>query len=698
MMKFNIEELFKEVAMNLSGELAKTNFNDVNLILDKITFELQKYFKEKLIGIYLYGSLALGDFNYNTSDIDVFVVLELDINDKDFWQLSSMHDTLVKDFPDWDDRIEIAYVSLSSLTNFRVKKYKIAVISPGEPFNIKDAGTDWLINFYLLHNNSITLLGPEAKDIISPISDEEFVNNVKEQAIEWRFWVEQTKKSIGYQFYAVLTICRAYYVVFHGKQVSKLTAALWMKSNFDKWQKLIDNTLVYSQSQYKPPFESQYEAVYQFVHEVVNIMEKKVYKPLSPWSKNIHQFLVFMKSQGFNTLPEPLGVDDKGYEILSYIEGKAGDYPLTNTIRSNQALTSCAKLLRKYHDVSAKFVQSTSFSLDNWMFSAREPVEVICHNDFAPYNICYIEENVTGIIDFEACIPGPRLWDIAYALYRFAPFTNPDNEDGFGNLEEQITRAKQFCDVYEVNKEDRRKLVDIIVERLEALNGFLISAARKGNKKYQNHLNNGHQKKYLDDIEYIKINKAHIQCGLQGEEFIIRKLKSDDIPIIVDSFSKSNWTEKSAEIFERYLREQKVGDRIVWVTYYGREFSGYATLKWESQYGPFQEKKIPEINDLNVLPEFRNLGIGSALMSTCEEKVALKSNIVGIGVGLYSDYGAAQKLYAKRGYVVDGKGITYNYNFVTAGAKYPIDDDLVLWMTKTLSMEGVFKVSMGNAK
>jgi len=55
-----------------------------------------------------------------------------------------------------------------------------------------------------------------------------------------------------------------------------------------------------------------------------------------------------------------------------------------------------------------------------------------------------------------------------------------------------------------------------------------------------------------------------------------------------------------------------------------------------------------------------------------------------IGVGLYQDYGRAQKLYVHLGYVPNGLGITYKYNSVVPGDSYPVDDDLVIWLKKDL--------------
>ena len=58
--------------------------------------------------------------------------------------------------------------------------------------------------------------------------------------------------------------------------------------------------------------------------------------------------------------------------------------------------------------------------------------------------------------------------------------------------------------------------------------------------------------------------------------------------------------------------------------------------------------------------------------STAQEarEVARRSGVVGIGVGLHPGYNAAQRLYVKRGYIPDARGITYRNRFVEAGRKH----------------------------
>jgi ribosomal protein S18 acetylase RimI-like enzyme len=164
---------------------------------------------------------------------------------------------------------------------------------------------------------------------------------------------------------------------------------------------------------------------------------------------------------------------------------------------------------------------------------------------------------------------------------------------------------------------------------------------------------------------------------------IIRLLESRDIPQIAKSFESLGWN-KPASQYERYLMEQTRGIRDVYVAFVEEQFAGYLTICWASTYPPFQEARIPEIVDFNVLPEFRRQGIGTQLMDLAESEIMKRSPIAGIGVGMYPDYGAAQRLYVLRGYVPDGRGLHYKTHHTAYGEQVTMDDNLVLYFTKEL--------------
>lgn len=163
----------------------------------------------------------------------------------------------------------------------------------------------------------------------------------------------------------------------------------------------------------------------------------------------------------------------------------------------------------------------------------------------------------------------------------------------------------------------------------------------------------------------------------------IRPLGTDDPPVMAAAFAELGW-DKPRSLFEGYLTEQAAGDRPVLVAEVDGTFAGYVTVLWRSSYPPFADAGIPEVSDLNVLPGFRRRGIGTALMDEAERLAAERGGVVGLGVGLYADYGAAQRMYVRRGYVPDGRGVMYDWSPVTPGASIPIDDDAVLVLTRRL--------------
>jgi GNAT superfamily N-acetyltransferase len=136
--------------------------------------------------------------------------------------------------------------------------------------------------------------------------------------------------------------------------------------------------------------------------------------------------------------------------------------------------------------------------------------------------------------------------------------------------------------------------------------------------------------------------------------------------------------------FARYLAEQQQSIRQCWVALQDGRFAGYVTLHWNPLYPGIAGKGVPEIQDLNVLPTFRRVGIASRLLDRAEQSAASRAASVAVGVGLHPGYNAAQRLYAQRGYIPDGLGVTYEDRYVQPGELVRFDDELVLHLVKSL--------------
>lgn len=145
---------------------------------------------------------------------------------------------------------------------------------------------------------------------------------------------------------------------------------------------------------------------------------------------------------------------------------------------------------------------------------------------------------------------------------------------------------------------------------------------------------------------------------------------------------------KDTDYFARCLERQEAGELLVLIAALedsGQDV-GYCVLNWNPKYALFKKLGIPEVQDLNVLPAYRRQGIGRAMILHCEELAREKDyEEMGIGVGLDSSFGPAQRLYIKMGYIPDGTGVSYDRKQVAAGALRPVDENLCLMMTKKLS-------------
>jgi thiamine kinase-like enzyme len=238
-----------------------------------------------------------------------------------------------------------------------------------------------------------------------------------------------------------------------------------------------------------------------------NIVVKQgatVLRNTGAWSPFIHSLLQYLTTNGFTESPMLLEATET-QERLSFIEGEVGHYPLKPYMRSDEIVMEAAELLRRYHDLTQHVVVPAGAVFQHAVHQG-EPYEVICHNDFAPYNCVFRNNHLVGLIDFDVASPGTRLWDIAYAVYRYAPLANDAHcaDQGWAQPPDRAYRLKLFCDAYGLG--DRAPLVETVIHRLERLVAYMQVTSS----------NLEHIPIYLADIAYIRDNQPHFMDALAG--------------------------------------------------------------------------------------------------------------------------------------------------------------------------------------
>lgn len=168
-----------------------------------------------------------------------------------------------------------------------------------------------------------------------------------------------------------------------------------------------------------------------------------VHREAGPWTATVHRLLDYLKNRGVRGLPEPLGMDDAGREVLTFIPGVVPTYPMPEWVWSDEILTDAARLLRTWHEASIGFDERDAV----WQSPRHEPVEVIGHNDFSPHNMVFADGCLVGVIDVDMCSPGCRVWDLSYLATRLVPLT-AGGGDGNADVDELRRRIALLVDAY----------------------------------------------------------------------------------------------------------------------------------------------------------------------------------------------------------------------------------------------------------
>jgi GNAT superfamily N-acetyltransferase len=137
---------------------------------------------------------------------------------------------------------------------------------------------------------------------------------------------------------------------------------------------------------------------------------------------------------------------------------------------------------------------------------------------------------------------------------------------------------------------------------------------------------------------------------------------------------------------EQHVADHTNGQGTTLTARISGRIAGLITVRWTSNNPAFADRKIPLIHQLMVEPHFRRKGIGTALLDAAELSAARRGRrAIGITVGLFDEYGPAQRLYAQRGYLPDGRGACRGREPLREGQVVLIDHSLIIWLTKDIT-------------
>jgi len=181
-----------------------------------------------------------------------------------------------------------------------------------------------------------------------------------------------------------------------------------------------------------------------------------------PWTPAVQSLLAHLEAVGFTAAPRSLGLDERGRAVLEYLPGDIhGGWPepmppwMFEDVRT---LKRAAELLRRYHDAVLTFRPPPDAS---WHQVAPGTHELICHNDWSPYNAIFRDHEPTVMLDWDHTGPGSRVWDVASSAYTWVPLSPKSGELSLG---QKAARLAVFCDTY--GEVEPAAVLDVLPEQL----------------------------------------------------------------------------------------------------------------------------------------------------------------------------------------------------------------------------------------
>ena len=220
-----------------------TAYPAINTMLTEWVEGVNRLLGKNIVGLYLSGSLAYGDFVPERSDIDLEAVIRGPLTRGELRSVEKLHREIERRCPQWAGRVECSYVPLELMRELGPPATPRPWWGFGTLYAEAPAGNEWVINHYLLSRHGIALEGPDFNELISPID----IQNLRQASARDLFqeWVPKIHDGAWLsnshnQSYFVLNLCRILDTVIQGEPRSKKVAGQWAKAAYPQWQNLIE--------------------------------------------------------------------------------------------------------------------------------------------------------------------------------------------------------------------------------------------------------------------------------------------------------------------------------------------------------------------------------------------------------------------------------------------------------------------------
>ncbi len=245
-----------------------------------------------------------------------------------------------------------------------------------------------------------------------------------------------------------------------------------------------------------------------------------VRRPLRPFTPTIQAYLAYVRSRGFTACPEPLGYDDEGREVLSYVAGDVPVEPLPAYATTRKALERLGALIRRLHDAADAWPSPADATWGGipgvrpaGLVSLFDEPELVSHMDYCPGNVVFDDGLPAALIDFDLARPTTRIADLANALYWWAPFLDPLDRAPSLVDADVPARVRAFADAYGMTADQRAQVIPV-ANRMVAKFALTSRAAAEVDPVFRRWWDGGVRDRMPRAVEWLSRQSTAIETAL----------------------------------------------------------------------------------------------------------------------------------------------------------------------------------------
>jgi len=238
-----------------------TTFADVNLVLEHFRVRIERLLDNHVLGMYVVGSLALGDFDPVTSDIDVIIVTDTDLENRLVDGLQALHHQFAESFSPWATKIEAVYVPQAALRTHTPTARTYPQLEKGTPLGHMVLEPGWVFQCWTLRERGIVVVGPHPCELVAPIEPQDMAAAVVAITGEWLTLAHHDPTWLVWMqddhAFVIQTLCRLLYSLTTGEVASKPRATAWAEQALaPRWSNLIQRSrAIREHAGQRPPSE-----------------------------------------------------------------------------------------------------------------------------------------------------------------------------------------------------------------------------------------------------------------------------------------------------------------------------------------------------------------------------------------------------------------------------------------------------------